>query len=467
MTLDSLAAHPRVTLRNRAQLRGGGSCVLYWMERAQRASDNPALDVAIELGNLLGKPVVAFLCLTLAPRANLRHYRFLVEGLPELEEDLAARGVALVLRDAEEGVEAVADETTACLVVGDENPLRAAEAWRQRVAERLYVPFWTVDADVVVPSRLLERQHWAAYTIRPRLEAELARFLVKTPAPRAHVRFRAPNGGIRSLDPRTPPPAPVAVDRTASPVSAFRGGPRQARAQLRHFIRERLDGYARGRNRPELAATSQLSPYLRFGHIGPREVALAVDGAHVHEEDRAAFLEELIVRRELAVNFVRYNARYDRLEGCERWALETLRAHAHDRRELVPLRLLAAAESPDPLWNAAQRQMLETGWMHGYMRMYWAKRLLEWTRSPEEAFSVAIALNDAYELDGGDPNGYAGVAWAIGGKHDRAFAERPVFGKVRYMSPAAVRRKIDARAYVARFPPPPGRATLERHAEAP
>jgi deoxyribodipyrimidine photo-lyase len=194
---------------------------------------------------------------------------------------------------------------------------------------------------------------------------------------------------------------------------------------------------------------------LHFGHIGPREVALAVREAEVFDEDRAAFLEELIVRRELAVNFVHYNSAYDRLDGCEEWARTTLQRHARDPRQRVPLKLLTAAESPDPLWNAAQAQMLETGWMHGYMRMYWAKRLLEWTSSPEEAFALATALNDAYQLDGSDPNGYAGVAWAIGGKHDRAFAERPVFGTIRYMSPLATARKFDSREYIRRFSPRP------------
>jgi len=461
--IEAIREDPRVTVRNLGQVRHDGSCVLYWMQRAQRAGDNPALDVAVQVGNLLRKPVLVFLA---PPRVNLRHHRFLVEGLPELEDDLAARGVGLVLREAGTPVEALADEVAPCLVVGDEDPLRAADARRQRAADHLRVACWTVDADVVVPSRLLGREHWAAYTIRPRLHEQLDRFLVRTRAPRAHVPFGATGRrSVRSLAPHAV--SAEAADRSVAPVSALRGGPHRAAAQLGRFMRERLVGYARRRNRPELDGTSQLSPYLRFGHIGPRAIALAVLDAHVPEPDRAAFLEELVVRRELAVNFVRYNPRYDRLDGCERWARETLRAHARDPRRFVPERLLAAAESPDPLWNAAQRQMLETGWMHGYMRMYWAKRLLEWTRSPEEAFAMAVSLNDAYELDGGDPNGYAGVAWSIGGKHDRAFAERPVFGKIRPMSPTAVRRKMDAEVYVGRFARASGAGPIDRHVEAP
>jgi deoxyribodipyrimidine photo-lyase len=242
----------------------------------------------------------------------------------------------------------------------------------------------------------------------------------------------------------------VAIDASASPVAGLRGGPREAARLLQRFLRERLRGYATNRNHPDLEATSQLSPYLHFGHIGPLTVALAVKEADAPREDRDAFLEEFIVRRELAVNFVRYNPRYDTLDGCEPWALRTLAAHAGDERDPLYSRAqLEAAETHDPLWNAAQRQMVEAGWMHGYVRMYWAKKILEWSPSPTAAFETAVELNDRYELDGRDPNGYAGIAWAIGGKHDRAWGpERPVYGTVRYMSFASTSRKFDSKAYI-------------------
>lgn len=449
MTLDELVGDPRVTVRNRAGVRADGRCVLYWMQRAQRASDNPALDLAIRAGNLLGKPVVAALALVPFPRANLRHYQFLAQGLPEIAEELAARGIGFVLRrDGERPIEALATELEPCMVVGDENPLREPEAWRRRVARELRVAFYTVDADVVVPTRLIGREHWAAHTIRPRIHEHLDGLLVKPREPRAHVRWT--RHAIATLDPMADLLAGLSIDRSIFPV-AMRGGPRAARARLRAFLRDGLDGYASRRNHPELDGTSRLSPYLHFGHIGPRAIALAVQSAHAPERDRAAFLEELIVRRELAIDFVRYNARYDELAGCERWARTTLSHHARDPRQVISARRLHAGESPDPLWNAAQRQMVEEGWMHGYMRMYWAKRLLEWTRSPDEAFALVIEMNDAYELDGRDPNGYAGIAWAIGGKHDRAWKERPVFGKVRFMSFASTSKKFDARAYVDRY----------------
>ena len=169
-------------------------------------------------------------------------------------------------------------------------------------------------------------------------------------------------------------------------------------------------------------------------------------------QDRNAFLEELIVRRELAVNFVRFNRDYENFDACEPWADVTHRKHVRDTRMyLYSEKQLEDAETHDPLWNAAQKQMVLTGWMHGYLRMYWAKKILEWTESPQAAYQIAVRLNDRYELDGRDPNGYAGIAWAIVGKHDRAWGpERPIYGKIRYMSFASTSRKFDSKAYIAR-----------------
>ncbi len=222
---------------------------------------------------------------------------------------------------------------------------------------------------------------------------------------------------------------------------------------MRSFIRERLDSYDGARNHPELDGTSRLSPYLHFGQLGPHTLALAINESASSGKSREAFLEQLIVRRELAINFVRFNPRYLHLQSCEPWALRTLQQHAQDgRKNRYSPRALEQAETHDPLWNAAQRQMVDSGWMHNYLRMYWAKKILEWSESPEAAYDLAVAMNDRYELDGRDPNGYAGIAWAIGGKHDRAWGpERPVYGKIRYMSYESTRRKFNSRAYIAKW----------------
>ena len=449
--LESLEFDPRVFRRRPGPIDPEGECIVYWMQRAQRAYDNPALNVAIDAGNLLGKPVVAFF--QLVPRAhhaNLRHYDFMRRGLEELAAALGKRGVGFVLRRSPEyGLLRFCSEVKPCLVIGDENPLREAEQSKARAAAKLPAPFWTVDADVIVPTRLLGREHYAARTIRPKIHALLPKFFKPLSNPMAHVKWRSRHrlsslGAGAGLLERFP------IDRSVAPVSTFRSGSAAAKKALAKFLRRRLAGYATRRNKPEIDGTSRLSPYLHFGHIGPHTVAAAARGAEAPAADREAFLEELIVRRELAINFVRYNPDYDSFNASEPWADRSLRQHAPDRRKLLYTeKQLENAETHDPLWNAAQKQMVLTGWMHGYVRMYWAKKILEWSAAPAAAMEIAVRLNDRYELDGRDPNGYAGIAWAIVGKHDRAWGpERPVYGKIRYMSYESTSRKFDSKIYI-------------------
>ena len=450
---DAPVGDPRVRVRRAGAPDPDGRCVVYWMQRAQRADDNPALDLAIRAGNALGKPVVVFFGLhAFVERANLRHYRFLVEGLPGLAEGLARRGVGFVLRRTpDHQLMPFVHEVRPALVVGDENPLRQTEGWRRTIAGSLRVPLWTVDADVVVPSALLLKEQYAARTIRPRIHARLREFLVTPKGPRATVAWRLPKG-VHSLRPSLAVIDGFRCDRSVEPVRGLEGGRDAGRRALRRFVKQRLASYDEDRNHPERDGTSELSPYLHFGQLGPREVACAVRDATSGQAGADAFLEQLIVRRELAVNFVTFNPGYDSLDGCEPWALRTLARHAKDRRTvLYTADQLEAAETHDPLWNAAQRQMVETGWMHGYVRMYWAKKILEWSRRPDEAFDLAVVLNDRYLLDGRDPNGYTNIAWAIGGKHDRPWQERPVTGTIRWMSFNSTSRKFDARAYIDRW----------------
>jgi deoxyribodipyrimidine photo-lyase len=221
---------------------------------------------------------------------------------------------------------------------------------------------------------------------------------------------------------------------------------------LRDFVRNRLADYPEARNRPEQDGTSRLSPYLHFGHLGPHTVAAAVQQSNAPTRAKEAFLEQVIVRRELAVNFVRFNPSYDSFECLEPWAQRSLAEHARDPRSvLYNEEQLEQAGTHDPLWNAAQKQMVLSGWMHNYLRMYWAKKILEWSPSVSVAYQRAVQLNDRYELDGRDPNGYAGIAWAIVGKHDRAWSNRPIYGKIRYMSLASRRRKFDSESYISQI----------------
>ncbi len=453
--LALLAAQPRVLVRRPGAPRQAAKCVVYWMQRAMRIQDNPALDVAIQAGNILGLPVVVyFSVIPNYPNANLRHYHFMAQGLRDAAEDAAELGVGFIVRrHPSNSLEEFLDEVEAALLIGDENPCREPERWRNVLAKRLKLPFWTVDADVVVPSAMFGRSYFLLHHFRPYLKALLSQFLVASPKAIPQQRW-TPWKDFRSLS--------LAgditegfdkLDRTVTPVDSFTGGTHAAMRRLKEFVARELAFYEEKRNQPEVKGTSRLSPYLHFGNIGPLTIALAVDDAarkgKVAASARDKFLDELIGWRELAVLFVRHNPNYDNWECAEPWARTTLLEHAGDQRpHRYTLEQLERAETGDELWNAAQREMVNTGWMHNYMRMYWAKKILEWAPDPARAFEWAVTLNDRYELDGRDANGYAGIAWAIVGKHDRPWFDRPVFGLIRPMSGSALAKKIDARAYI-------------------
>jgi deoxyribodipyrimidine photo-lyase len=459
--LIRLSQDPRVTVRRSGSPHPEGACVVYWMQRAQRGIDNAALDVAVDAANAMRKPVVVFFApMPSYPNANLRHYRFLAEGIPDIAVALAKRNIGFVLRRyPDHSLLRFCEEVKAALVIGDENPIREPEAWRRMASKKLRVPLWTVDADVIVPSKLLEKAQYAAHIIRPRLQLHLKHFLVSPRNPSARIGWRKPKSVsslTNSLGTDLPADLPAGfditagwpLDRSVSPVSNC-GGTAAAFRELRDFVERKLCGYGTGRNKPETDHTSRLSPYLHFGHISPVTVALAVDKTDASKADKEAFLNQLITWRELAVNLVRFNPDYDSFECGEAWAHRTLAKHSQDQRPVLYTETqLEQAETHDQLWNAAQMQMVTTGWMHNYVRMYWAKKILEWTHSPAEAYQIAVRLNDKYELDGRDPNGYAGIAWAIVGKFDRPWFERPIFGLIRYMSGESTGRKFDSKKYI-------------------
>ena len=442
--LDAILASykDRVTIRRPCPDAPAGRCVVYWMQRAQRAHDNPALDLAVDLANELRLPVVVYFAVVPYPNANLRHYAFMQQAFPDTARRLALRNVAFVLRrHPHSDVARFCDEVHAALLVGDENPLREPAHWRDVLAKKLRIPYFTVDADVVVPSKLLLKAQYAARTIRPRLQTLLDEYLIPCRNPRAHVGFSKPP---ESLDPASNLTAGwESLDRSVAPVSSFVAGTTEALRLLDDFVAHRLAEYPNLQGAPERQGTSRLSPYLHFGHISPTTIALAIRAAPVPDETKQKYLDQLITWRELAINLVRFNPLYDSIECAEPWAHKSLAAHASDPRPILCTRpQLESAETHDPLWNAAQLQMLHLGWMHNYMRMYWAKKILEWSPSPQSAYQTAIYLNDKYLLDGRDPNGYAGVAWSIAGKFDRPWFDRPIFGVIRYMSGSCRRQEI-------------------------
>jgi deoxyribodipyrimidine photo-lyase len=455
-SLAELARGPRVTVRRGGEPRAEARSVVYWMQRAQRGRDNPALDCAIAVANELGLPVVVFFsAIPNFPRANLRHYAFLNQGLRDVESDLAERCIPLVVRRPPENrLEAFLEEAGAAMLVGDENPLREPERWRRVLAGRLKIPYWTVDADVVVPARLFEKGVYAQHLFRRQLDPLLPEFMVEPVDARlAHEPLSPPPPGWRLDDDITR--GWRGFDRTVEPVETFRGGSHAALRRLRAFVRQQLAGYEQARRRPERQGTSQLSPYLHFGHISPlrilHEARQAMDAGIAGASAWEALVSELVGWRELAVNFVIHSREsYDSIECAPAWAEKTLREHARDRRPYeYTCAQLERGETHDPLWNAAQMQMVRYGWMHNVMRMYWAKKILEWSPNPARAYEWAVELNDRYELDGRDPNSYAGIAWAIAGRFDRPWFEREIFGTVRYMSAESTGRKFDSKRYIA------------------
>jgi deoxyribodipyrimidine photo-lyase len=456
--LRKLAAHPRILVRRGGAPDPKGKCVVYWMQRAQRGLDNPALDTAIEVANELNLPVLAyFSAISNFPHANLRHYAFLNQGLIDIEEDLQQRQIGFIVRrPPNNSLQTLLEEVHAAMVIGDENPCREPERWRRVLANRLRIPYWTVDADVVVPSNLFTKRMYALHIFKPKLYALLPDYLVAPKAVTAEKPWK-PNRSLEAFPVREDVTQGwTKLDRSVKPVESFTGGTHAAMKRLQDFVSKELGGYEKNRNHPETDGTSRLSPYLHYGHISPLTIALAVDKAHkekkVTQSARDSYINELIGWRELAVNFVKYTENYDSFDCAEPWARKTLLEHARDKREFIyKVEELERAETHDELWNAAQKQMVHFGWMHNYMRMYWGKKILEWSPDPAKAFEATVHLNDKYFLDGRDPNGYAGVAWSIVGKFDRPWFERPIFGTIRYMSGASTGKKFNSKKYMHRM----------------
>ncbi|MFH0729025.1 MAG: deoxyribodipyrimidine photo-lyase [Pseudomonadota bacterium] len=429
-----------------------GRYVLYWMQQSQRAEYNHALEYAVQEANALGQGVlVAFGIMDDYPEANLRHYRFMLEGLRETRIALANRGIQMVIQRGDPADITVALGQKASFIVCDRGYLRHQKAWRHRVALSAPCRVVQVESDVLVPVEVVSgKAEYGARTIRPKIHRHLKDYLV--PLKAGVVKTSSLGLKVRTLDLNVLDVVinKLTLDRSVGPVTRFfRGGTTSAKEMVNEFIKNRFHRYGENRNQPQTDDISQMSPYLHFGQISPLYLALQIEAAAGSlEEAKAVYLEELIVRRELTMNFVHYTPDYDTYTCLPSWAQKTLAQHRTDPREYRYNRnQLEAAQTHDAYWNAAMREMKATGFMHSYMRMYWGKKILEWSESPEDAFQSTLALNNKYFLDGRDPNSYAGVAWVFG-VHDRAWFERPIFGKVRYMAASGLERKCDIRGYV-------------------
>jgi deoxyribodipyrimidine photo-lyase len=444
--------------------RAGGRCVVYLMSRDQRVEDNWALLAAAERARHTNLPlVVLFHLYSNLAVASTEHFEFMLAGLHEVEQILVLKHIPFVVVTDEKGPVLYLRELQPHAVFVDFSPLRHARALRSALTNQLDCPVIEVDTHNVIPAWILsEKQEFAAYTIRPKVHTLLDAYLTEIPV----VEAQLPSQRELATDLPLPKPDWSALRASLATTSnnqqlRFVPGTIAAHHLLQKFI-TRLHQYDQSRNDPNAHAQSDLSPYLHFGQISAQRVALAVQQAYREQSgqmddarlgqlrlSKDAFLEELIVRRELAENYCFYNPEYDNPSGYPPWAQQTHALHAGDQREFVySLDEFEAVGTHDPLWNAAQTQLSRAGKMHGYLRMYWAKKILEWTESVAEAQKVAIYLNDRYSLDGRDPNGYAGIAWSLGGVHDRAWFDRPIFGKIRYMNYNGAQRKFDVSAYI-------------------
>ena len=438
----------RIAVLNDAPPRADADYVLYWMQSSQRAACNPALEYALEQANDLDLPLLVCFGLTAFPEANARHYGFMLDGLAEVRRALIARGIGFVIRKSPPHhlVRDLADR--AALVVCDRGYLRIQRAWRAHLADGFDRRLVQVEGDVVVPIERASGKHeYAARTIRPRIERILDDYL-DVPAPRP-VRRRADHlsvAGDVDLDRVPSVLADLKIDAGVGPVKRFAAGETAARERLETFIADALPRYGDQRGKPEAGVASHMSPYLHFGQISPVEIVRAVRRTAA-SDSRASYLEELVVRRELAMNHAFYQPAYDAYASLPDWARRTLDDHAGDPRPHLYTRdQFEAAATHDPYWNAAMREMRATGYMHNHLRMYWGKKILHWSASPQEAFETTLALNNRWFLDGRDANSFTNVAWLYG-LHDRPWGPQPVFGTVRSMGPNTF-KKFDADAYV-------------------
>jgi len=457
---------PGVDARRRHLLREGRpgkGPVVYWMSRDQRADDNWALLAAQEDACWRERGLTVVFCL--APAflgAPRRAYDFLLSGLREVEARLRRLQISFRLLEGDpvDTLPRFLCGIDAAELVTDFDPLRPKQEWRKRIGEAISIPFVEIDAHNIVPCRQAsDKREWAAATLRPRILRLLPAFLTEFPSLEPMPK-----------QPVLPPPvdwkrvsATFSCDESVGAIAGRKAGPTGAEKALAEFLKSRMKGYSIARNDPNIDGQSHLSPWLHFGHLAPQRAALEISRATTApDEDRAAFLEQIVVRRELADNFCFYEPNHDTFAAIPAWAARTLEEHRHDARPFIyDFDTFDRAQTHDQLWNAAQTEMRTSGSMHNYMRMYWCKKILEWSASPEEAWQTAIRLNDRYELDGRDPNGYTGIAWSIGGVHDRPWKSRPVFGSIRYMNDRGCRTKFHVDNYISRW------MTPDRRAESP
>ena len=461
------------------------TCVVYVMGRDQRVHDNYALLEAYRTAKELNVPFAVIFCLHHGSSNRAReHYQWMIKGLKELEQELDVMNIPfmLLVGKPSETLPGIAHHLKPAAIFFDFNPLKGPVRMQKNIADNVECPVYVVDTHNIVPTwEVSDKQEFAARTIRPKIQKLIDKY-IDEPQHLVKQELKWP-GKVKKIVEME-----ELIDKLFSHIPSnsqdlsFVSGEKAAQEALKRFITHGLRGYEVERNDPSLEHLSELSPYLHFGQLSRLRAFIDVEHAAQHDhtlrKDADAFIEELNVRSALSDNYCYFNNQYDSLEGAADWAKKTLASHSDDKREHnYTLRQLEDGETEDQAWNAAQHQLTQNGKMHGYMRMYWAKKILEWSPAKplndktvskdscfksindelskscgaEWAIKVAIALNDFYSIDGGDPNGYVGILWSIAGLHDRAWFGRPVFGSIRYMNYGGLKRKFNITSYIERY----------------
>ena len=447
----------RVQLLNDKSPNNDGKYILYWMQMFKRTTHNHALNFAIEQANERKLPLVVYEGLKFYyPWASDRFHTFILEGVEEKRaafEKLGIKYIFYLQKDDKSPKDTVAKiAKNAALIVTDDFPCFIIPKHNEAIVKKAEIPVYAVDSNGVIPMSRFEKEEYAAYTIRPKIKRILSDYL--KPFEEEKVKIKAGNLKIDCPDTEVTEKniaklvSECAIDHSVKPSNVYYGGTANGRKRLKLFLKNILSDYDKGRNKPEKDGSSRLSSYLHFGFLSSLEIALAVKDSDAPQESKDAYLEEIIVRRELSYNFTRFNSDYDSLKSLPDWVQKTMREHIDDKREVVySLEEMENCQTYDELWNASQREMNVTGEIHNYVRMLWGKNVIAWSKSYEEAFAILEHLNNKYCLDGRNPNSYAGILWCFG-KHDRPWMERPVFGKMRYMTTNSTGKKFDSKKYI-------------------
>lgn len=447
----------RVQLLNAESPNNEGKYILYWMQMFKRVSYNHALDFAIRQANERKLPLIVYEGLKFYyPWASDRLHTFILEGVEEKRKAFEQLGIKYIfyLQKDKNAPKQIVKKLCekAALLVTDDFPCFIIPDHNAAIVRKAKIPVYAVDSNGIIPMSHFEKEEYAAYTIRPKINKILDKYLkpfeeTKINIKSSDLEIDCPDTIINEKN-LAKAVAGCAIDHSVKPSEIYHGGTANGRKRLKFFIEKILPDYDETRNKPEIDGSSRLSSYLHFGFLSPLEIALAVKDSDAPKKSKDAFLEELIVRRELSYNFTRFNKNYDSLKSLPEWVQQTMREHIDDRREKIyTLEQMENCATYDELWNATQREMLVTGEVHNYVRMLWGKLVIGWTNSYEEAFAILEHLNNKYCLDGRNPNSYAGILWCFG-KHDRPWMEREVFGKMRYMTSNSTGKKFDSKKYI-------------------